>query len=289
MEDREPEPFGIPNSIGNTCWFQSATQCIFRNPEFRKKILSFDPSKLQIKSDQSTLDCLMNLHDHFSKLSNPKSGEIDNSKVVTTMKYNGEILVTPQTSSGKDSYIALNAYYELFATLLGDSRFNFHTFKSPLSSLQMIQFQSSSSTKMLHIIYLILRGPGDNKKSVLEHFDKIFYLPEVLVLRQDSSNPDRIFPDPTLTLPEPIDYVVSGKDLSKCHTEIKYELYGMICYQGNNADHAFALIKVYGTNQWYEFNDQKVDKKGGDEVLKNEQLLSAKFNWPALFFYRKLK
>ena len=71
--------------------------------------------------------------------------------------------------------------------------------------------------------------------------------------------------------------------------EIKYELYGMICYQGNNADHAFALIKVYGTNQWYEFNDQKVDKKGGDEVLKNEQLLSAKFNWPALFFYRKLK
>ncbi|OHT00880.1 hypothetical protein TRFO_32353 [Tritrichomonas foetus] len=293
IDDIEPEPIGIPNRIGNTCWFQSATQCIFRNPEFRRKINKFDPANLQIKNDQSTLECLKILHRHFNTLANSKDGlDVDNSQLVTTLKADNHHLVTAQTSSGKDSYNALIAYHELFATLLGDSRFGFHSYNSPFGSIQTMKLSQptpKSPPEIIHIIFCILEEPGDIRQSFLKQIDQLFFLPEVLVLRQDRSCKERTNPDPILSLPEPFDFIAAGKVLEKCKTETKYELYGMVCYQGQNADHAIAEVKLVGKNAWYEFNDQKVERKGDDSILKDGQTLTPNFNWPALLFYRKLK
>ena len=291
MNDEEPVPIGIPNRIGNTCWFQSATQCIFRNPEFRKKIDSFDPSTLQIKNDQSTIDCLKELQKHFETLYKP-GNEVDNKKLVTKLKANNRLIFVEQESSGKDSYYAIDAYFELFATLLGNFRPDFHSFNSPLGSLQMMKLYQqtpNSPQEISNFIYCILTDPGEIKTSFLHHLDKLFFLPDVLLLRQDKNFVERLHPVPYLTVPEPFDYIASGNDLSKCKTEVKYELFGLVCYQGANADHAVALIKLVNKKQWYLFNDQNVDKKGDDSILMNDTFFTSNFFWPALFFYRKIK
>lgn len=291
MSTEEPIPIGIPNRIGNTCWFQSATQCIFRNPEFRNKINSFDPSILQIKNDQSTLECLKELQKHFLSLSKPNL-EVDNSTLVSSLEVNQRKIFDKQTSSGKDSFIALEAFFELFSTLLGDFRPDFHSFNSPLGSLQMMkstQQTSTSSKKLMSFLYITLQNQQDNKASFLQQIDSLFFLPDVLVMRQDKTCKERTHPEPYLNLPEPFDYIACGKDLSKCKSEVKYQLFGVICYQGTNADHAIALIKLVNNDRWYQFNDQTVTEKGDDSILSNEQVLSTDFTWPALFFYRKLK
>ncbi|KAK8893315.1 Ubiquitin carboxyl-terminal hydrolase 46 [Tritrichomonas musculus] len=291
MTESEPTPVGIPNRIGNTCWFQSATQCIFRNPEFRKKIISFDSSKLQIKNDQSSIDCLKELQRHFETLLKP-GNEVDNRKLVTKLKANNRLIFVEQESSGKDSFYAVDAYFELFATLLGNYRPDFHSLNSPLGSLQMMKIYQqtpNSPEEVMNFIYCILTDPGDNKTSFLHHLDKLFYLPDVLLLRQDKNFIERIHPEPFLTLPEPFDYIAADKDLSKCKTEVKYELFGLVCYQGANADHAVALIKLAKQKDWYLFNDQNVEKKGDDSILRNDTFLTPSFFWPALFFYRKQK
>jgi hypothetical protein len=133
-----------------------------------------------------------------------------------------------------------------------------------------------------------LQDAANNQTAMLAHLPDLFFLPQILVLRHDRATADMTHPDPVITLPEPFDYIASGKVLSKCKTAIKYELYAMVCYQGPNSDHAIALIKLADRKIWWQFNDSTCQEKGDDDCLKNGPLLSEKFNWPALSFYRRL-
>jgi hypothetical protein len=288
---KEPPPFGIPNQIGNTCWFQSCTQCLFRCPEIREKIISFNPTLLRIKHDEDALEAFRFLRNHFNDLvtCNPK---ISNADLVQALKnQKGDHLVTAQTAAGQDSYLALEAYSILFATLHGDAKFGFHSFNSAIGSLQSMKLNQGRSDQpfsLSTILYFILSDAKNNQTAMLAHLPDIFFLPHILVLRHDHATADMTHPDPIIELPEPFDYIASGKVLEKCTTSVKYELFAMVCYQGANSDHALALIKVADPKSWWVFNDHHVQEKGNDDCLKDERTLSTGFNWPALSFYRRL-
>jgi hypothetical protein len=288
----EPPPWGIPNEVGNTCWFQSCTQCLFRCPEIRQQIMSFDPALFRIKHDEDALKAFSYLHDHFQDLATCAE-KISNRHLVEALKnQKGDRLVTPQTAAGQDSYFALEAYAILFATLHGDAKFGFHSFNSPLGSIQSMKLSQNRSDQPLSLsnsLYFILADAKNNQTAMLAHLSDIFFLPRILVLRHDRATPDMTYPDPVIELPEPFDYIAAGKVLEKCKTSVKYELFGMVCYHGANSDHALALIKLADKKTWWVFNDNEFEEKGNDDCLKNErQVLSTTFNWPALSFYRRL-
>jgi ubiquitin C-terminal hydrolase len=90
-----------------------------------------------------------------------------------------------------------------------------------------------------------------------------------------------------MELPEPFDFIAAGGDLANTKTKVCFELYGMICYQGPNADHAIAIIKIADKKLWYMFNDQSVEVLGDDRCLHDDKVLKQDC-WPALFFYRRI-
>ena len=288
---KEPPPFGIPNRIGNTCWFQSATQCIFRNPDLRRKIMTFDPETLQIDQDMDSLRTFRLLIDHFKDLIDCNSA-ISNVELVKALRSpNGTPLFTEQQSSGKDSYYAVEAYFTLFSALVGDMKPGLHSFSSPLGdllSLYNVHTRAGSEPTMIPAYYFILNDAENNQTAMLAHLPELFFLPKVLVMRHDRSSDSMTHPDPVIFLPEPLDYVVADRDLSKCKTKVKYELYATVIYQGPNADHAIAFLKMADSRKWFIFNDQTAEEKGDDSTLKDAKWLTSEFNWPALFFYRRL-
>lgn len=286
----EPPPFGIPNRIGNTCWFQSATQCIFREPTMRRRILEFDPATYQIRRSDDTVRAFELLKAHFRDLAgcNP---EISNVDLVMALKEpSGSPLVDPNQGSGRDSHFAIEAYFSLFSALLGDARPGLHSFTSPMGdilSLRLTRVRPDAPAALMPSCFFILANAESNQAAMLAHLADAFFLPRVLVMRHDQCSEEMTHPDPVIELPEPIDYVAAGKVLEKCRTRIKYELYATVLYQGNNADHAIAFIKMADSRRWFVFNDRKVEEKGDDAILGDEGWLSS-INWPALFFYRRL-
>lgn len=290
--EKEPAPFGIPNRIGNTCWFQSATQCIFRTPEMRKRILSFNPATVQIKHDPETLHLFDLLIEHFNDLMacNP---EISNVELVKSLKLrDGRNLIAQGQSSGQDSYLAVDAYFCLCSLMVGGLQPGLHSFASPMGdilSLRHLQVRTGNKASIMPAYIFILDDAINNQTAMLKHLPDMFFLPKVLIMRRDRKSEDMTHPDPYITLPEPLDFVAAECNLSKCKTSVKYELYATVCYQGSNIDHALALLKIVGTNKWYELNDFSVTERGDDSCLKDKGLLSSQFNWPALFFYRKIE
>lgn len=287
----EPPPFGIPNRIGNTCWFQSATQCIFRNPAMRKRILEFDPSTYQIRCSDDRIRAFELLREHFLDLVNCNPA-ISNVNFVKSLRDPaGHLLFDPLQNSGRDSHFAVEAYFSLFSALLGDARPGMHSFTSPMGDilgLRLTRVRPDAPPALMASCFFILPDAENNQTAMLTHLADTFFLPRVLVMRHDRSSENMTHPDPVIELPEPLDYLAAGKVLEKCRTRVRYELYATVLYQGANADHAIAFIKMADSGKWFAFNDQSVEEKGDDSVLKDEKWLSSQFNWPALFFYKRL-
>jgi hypothetical protein len=281
----ELPPRGIPNSIGNTCWFQACTQCLFRDPEIRSSVLSFSTDSLRILHDPEVISAFRALFEHFSDL-NSQNRTVSNARLVQLLRdRQRRPLVSETTTTGRDSYYALEAYFDLFAILLGDRTPGFHSLNPPFGCLQSLRL--SDPRKINCQIYLTIEDAVDIQTAVLARIEGLLFLPRVLVLRHDRASAGLTYPDPVLELPEPFDWVAAGKDMAGVKAKVEFELFGMVCYTGQNCDHAVALVKGRSTGKWYYCNDQSVEEKGDDRCLKDTRMLSPGFVWPSLFFYRK--
>jgi hypothetical protein len=135
----EPRPCGIPNSVGTTCWFQSCTQCIFRRPDIREAILSFTPEAVQIRPDENSLAAFHELISHFTNLKT-SSPSICNTALLRELRDRfNKPLVDDPSAHGRDAYCALEAYFALFATLLGSSTYDLHSFNPPMGGFQSVR------------------------------------------------------------------------------------------------------------------------------------------------------
>jgi hypothetical protein len=282
----EPAPCGIPNSIGNTCWFQACTQCLFRDAEIRDAIFAFAPEALQIAQGPETLAAFRAVLEHFTQLRD-HSGSVSNRRLVQLLRdRQNRALVTEATTSGRDSYFALEAYADLFAVLLGDRALGVHTLNPPFGCVQSLR-RGGPKSALAAQIYVTVDDAPDVQAAVLPLLDQLFFLPRVLIVRHDRASPALTHPDPLLELPEPFDWIASGRDLAKAKTRVKFGLFAMVCYTGSNCDHAIAFVKVSASGKWFYCNDQTVEERGDDACLKDPRMLSPDFVWPALFFYRK--
>ena len=250
----------------------------------RQRILEFDPATYQIRQSANELHAFELLRAHFRDLVNCDPN-ISNVELVKSLNL--------QQASGRDSYFAIEAYFSVCSALVGDSRSGYHSFTSPMGDIAFLSRgrtrQTADGAQVLTPgLFFMLSDCENNTAAMMEHLEDTFFLPKVLIMSHTHSSDGMTHPDPVIELPEPLDYIASGKVLEKCKTKLKYELYATVLYQGANADHAIAFIKMADSRKWFVFNDQKVEEKGGNETLKDEKWLSTNFNWPALFFYRRL-
>jgi hypothetical protein len=201
-------------------------------------------------------------------------------------------LVDGSSAHGRDAYCALEAYFALFATLLGSSTYDLHSFNPPTGGFQSVklsQMRPNAPFTLSYQFYLILGDAPDIRSAILPHLEGLFFLPRFLVLRRDMSSEAMTYPDAVIRLPEPMDYLVAKGDMSKVATAVIYELFAMVCYMGPNADHAIVLAKAADTKTLWAFDDQGVREKGDDSCLKKGEgaFLCTSFNWPSLLFYCK--
>jgi hypothetical protein len=67
--------------------------------------------------------------------------------------------------------------------------------------------------------------------------DQLFFLPRLLAVRHDLALPGRAYPDQPFDLPDPFDWIASGRSLAKAKTRVKFSQFAMICYTRPNCDH----------------------------------------------------
>jgi hypothetical protein len=291
--DPEPPPFGIPNTIGSSCWFQSTTQCLFRNPELRDRIFALKPEALQIKHDDDVISAFHQLISHFTEVKTCTKS--NNEPFLRLLKYRtGKPLITGPNPPGQDCVYALEGYFALFSGLFGDRESDFHSFATPLGGLQSLRLSRARPTDPYQLTLqfcLLLDDAPDIRTAILPHLEHLFFLPRFLIVRRASpGNEGMTYPEPVINVPEPFDYLMAHRDPAKCVTTVWYELWAMVCYQGTGSDHAVALVKLTDNKTWWWFSDENVEEKGDDRVIRKSDtpLLSPKFVWPAMLFYRKL-
>lgn len=280
----EPGVIGIANKIGNTCWFQSATQAIFRHTPFREAILNFDLSKILIKQDPDYLKFYKALTDHFKELMQCKQ-DINNKELALALRLDGKFVISEHETSGKDSIFGIIAFVELFSALTGDKRIGFHSLSTPFAGL--VGIRPSTPNLMFPIDYILDPKCENVEEAAKKIIPTLFYLPDVLCLRLENKCEKYENPMASIILHEPYDYIISKEDSSKCSTHVKYNLFAVVIYQGSNADHATALIKIKNLNQWVLFDDANTTVKGGDECLNGTKLFNITWNWPAIFLYER--
>ena len=286
----EPAIHGIPNASGFGCWFASVTQCLFRNSEIRNAILNFDPETLHLdlEATSASIDAVTTfnyLKEHFLalmqcedtlnkriKLTPEQEHQLSNTKLLESLRLKGKQIWEENKRVGADSRNGLEALIEMFSNFGYTSQFKFKQFSSPLKDFLFISDKLSPSSYI----------PVDQafQEAILSNLSSFLYLPKYIVCWVQKYNINLSNPPREITLPEPIDYVLSDKKIENCSTKVHYRSYGYVLYCEETGGHAIALVNTKKSG-WVRFDDISTHEENIETIKFTQNL------WPTLIFYSK--
>ena len=274
-----PKPKGIPNSVGNGCWFASMSQALFRQNNIRNEIYQFESQKIQFPKQKQYEKALNLLQKYFRDIEGPNTS-FSNKDLLYSLPYQNGWLYREENATGKESTMALTSLLQVFSALCGNEKAGVHSFATPLSDCLLIT--TATNHNFVYLPEMIISNQETIVKAVLNELPKLNFLPNLLFVEADSFHKPYLKPDLFFKLPEPMEYIAMDCDLKKCDSEVTYELISMIIYHGSDASHATALIKSDNKKEWYHYNDSYVSKE-----IDPISLLSPTF-WPKVFLYQKI-
>ena len=279
MTSTTPQPKGIPNKVGNGCWFASISQTIFRQETLRNSFNEFQAKGIKFDRQKDFELALDLLHKYFNDIADPNT-EVSNEDLLHALPYNDNWLFRDERVGGKDSTTALLSFMQLFSSIAGDKKANIHTFGTPLADCLLITLNDNG--KKLFVPKLQIENCECISDALKLELDHLAFLPHYLFLEASQKWPQYLKIEETFSVPEPIEYQVMDKDIDKCKSKVQYTLVSIIVYHGSDASHATAVVRGGVKGKWYHYNDSTVTPVND---------LSAVFDnskWPKVFLYEKI-
>ena len=273
-----PKPKGIPNVVGNGCWFASISQTIFRQDSLRNAFNEFQSKGIKFDRQKDFEHALDLLHKYFDDIAGPYE-DFSNKDLLHALPFNDGWLFRGGGTAGKESTMGLTSFLQLFSALAGDKKINIHSFATPLSDCLSIINKDNGKRIISSIIQI--ENCDTISEAFKKQFDQLAYLPRYLILEANQRWEPYFKIEEDFTVPEPIEYLAMNNDFSKCKSKVNYSIIAIILYHGSDASHATAVVRAGIHNKWYHYNDSNVRQVDDPSSVFEDN------KWPKVFVYEK--